>query len=690
MPQTYACRKCGRIYSFEEYEESRFCEDCDTYLMLESKAAKFLKGTRRVERDRTSKKSLLPRDYEPRKGQMEFIKEATQALSNREVFLGSAPCGIGKSLASLVAILPRLEENKLIVCFRTRSQLHIYLKELKALARNLSAVSFFSKQDMCPLRIKGNLSYFDFFEECKRLKDNCVTSTRPYCKFYWKNISSKKQVDELAWDCAQRILAPNEAVKLISSRGFCAYEALKRILYRTHVFLGTYHYLFDPRIRKTLLNSLGTDLSKIYLIVDEAHNLPSFARELLSDRLTRYTVEMALKETEEFEHESVASVCGYLNILAERVFQHAQKILKRDDLKQLRPQEVSDLFLDSSSVSGLEAAEVLQEYGEHVRDMRLESGSESVVSYNYRVGVFLENFLENYGIEHIHLVSKDQKDRVSLEVRSFDGRELTNPVLQQVRGAILMSGFLSPPGVYRDLMLNEPDSSYLREFESPFPPENRLILVARDVSSEFKRRNSEMLGKWKKYIENISYANQGNMAVFFTSYALMHKVLPLIRTERKKIIEQQKTKRSMVVEQLSKSSNNVLFGIMGGKFSEGIDYPNNVLKCVIAVGLPYATWDVYQKGLIDYFEHQFPENGRTYAYLAPAILRLIQTCGRVHRSADDEGCIVILDGRVAHPNIRKCLPGYYQKEMQIVANPTICTEKINRFWLGQPAQTLSS
>jgi DNA excision repair protein ERCC-2 len=181
------------------------------------------------------------------------------------------------------------------------------------------------------------------------------------------------------------------------------------------------------------------------------------------------------------------------------------------------------------------------------------------------------------------------------------------------------------------------------------------------VSSEFKRRNSEMLGKWRNYIETISDGNQGNMAVFFTSYGLMHKVLPLMRTNRKMIVELQKTRRSEVIEQMARRSDNMLFGVMGGKLSEGIDYPNNILTCVVAVGLPYATWDVYQKALMEHLERQFPQKGRTYAYSAPAILRLIQTCGRVHRSANDKGCIVILDGRVAHPNIKQQLPVYFQK-----------------------------
>jgi len=684
LPQTYVCRRCGSKYSLEEYEQSRFCRSCGTYLISESKVSKLFKRVGKLVKEgvrgKVSEMEWLPKDYEVRKRQMEFIEEASKAIKNKEIFLGSAPCGIGKSLGSLLAVLPQLGENKLLICFRTRSQLHIYLKELRALRRNPSAVSFFSKQDMCPLRIKGNPSYFDFLDECRRLKENCESNTKPYCKFFWNINRKEKEAEELALDCARKILAPKEAVWRMSRQGFCAYEALKRVLDRVAIFLGTYHYTFNPKVREALLKSFGVGLSNVYLIVDEAHNVPAFSRELLSDQLTQNTLEEALKETERFEYEALLSVQEYLSILNEEIFQHAQETLKKEELKQLNPQVVSDLFLDKSGTSGTEAAKTLHEYGERVRETRRELGYERIFSYNHRVGEFMKNFFEKDGTKYIHLIKNDRRSRTVLEVRNFDGREITDPVLRQARGSIMMSGFLSPPKVYRDLMLYEQNEARLKEFDSPFPSENRLILAADDVSSRFEKRTNKMLEKWKDYIEAISDANRGNMAVFFTSYELMRNVLPLVRTNRKEVVEQRKTKRREVMEQLTKSANNILFGVMGGKFSEGMDYPNNLLTCVVAMGLPYATWSVHQKALISYFNHQFPGNGRMYAYLAPAILRLIQTCGRVHRSADDKGCIVILDERVTHPRIKQQLPSYYQKEMKIVGSPIDCTEKMREFW----------
>ncbi len=684
MPRIYVCRKCGKRYSPEEFKQSRFCRDCGTYLsariVTPSSPRRRTATTKTETQEKTPDNRWLPRGYEVRKGQLEFIEEAAKALENNQVFVGSAPCGIGKSLASLLSVLPRLGENKLLISFRTRSQLHIFLKELKGLEQTPLTVSFFSKQDMCPMRMKSGGSYFDFLEECRRLKKNCESNTKPFCKFYWNIHRKKRQAEELALDCARKILDPKEASQRMAESGFCAYEALKRVLSKVQIFLGTYNYTFNPPVRKALLQSWGVDLSNVYLIVDEAHNIPNFARELLSDRMAPNTVENALKETENFEHKTLGDVQDYLNVLDDNLFPHVQKSLRKSNLELLDPQKLEDKFLEWSGTSSDKAAETLHEYGESVRERRQELGSDKIFSYAHRVGDFMENFFQRVGKKYVHLIQKDWGNRTYLEVKSLDGREITDPVLRQARGSIVMSGFLSPPKVYRDLILRNPKDVHLREFDSPFPAENRLILAAGDVSSRFEKRTDQMLKKWAEYIETISVTNKGNMAVFFTSYNLMNSILSHTDIDRKMIVEKRKTRRNDVMQELTRSKNNALFGVMGGKFSEGMDYPNNLLTCVVTVGLPYATWSVYQKALISYFDSQFPGRGRDYAYLAPAIFRLVQACGRVHRSAKDKGCIVMLDERITRPDIRQLLPSYYQKEMRIVKNPMECGENVTEFW----------
>jgi DNA excision repair protein ERCC-2 len=450
------------------------------------------------------------------------------------------------------------------------------------------------------------------------------------------------------------------------------------------IFLGTYHYAFDPMIRATLLKSLDADLSGVYVIVDEAHNLPIFSRELLSDQLTLRTVREALRETETFEHELVPSVQEYLETLDYDVFSRFQDSLEVGELRRVAPQGLSEIFQERCNFPGQEVAEIIHDYGEGVRETRRKLGYNRIYSYNHRVGEFLINFFEKEPERYLHLAHKDRRDRANMEVRCFDGRALTDPVLREAKGSILMSGFLSPIQVYRDLTLNDEKTTHLKEFNSPFPPENRLILVAKGVSSRFKERTYTTIQRWKEYIEAILEANQGNVAVFSTSYNLMHTILKHIETNRNVIVEKPKTRRQVLLKQLSRTSENALFGVMGGKFSEGVDYPGKLLTCVVAVGLPYAKWNVYQSAMISYYDKQYPERGRLYAYITPAILRLVQACGRVHRSEKDKGCIAILDERVIDPKIRQLLPNYFQEEMKIISDPNEALNQIEAFWKGHP------
>jgi len=624
-------------------------------------------------------KDLLPEGYEGRGGQVEFIEEASMALENKEVFFGSAPCGIGKSLASLLTVLPRLGKEKLLICFRTRSQLHIYLKELKAVAPGISAVSFISKRDMCP-RIKTGFSYYDFLDECSRLRKNCENKDKPYCEFYSKNIMRPMMAEKIALDCSRKLLPPLDVTRLMSRNGFCAYEAMKRILARTDVFLGTYHYAFEPLIRGNIIKNMDADLSRIYLVVDEAHNLPRFARELLSDQMTERTVERAIGETDLFEHSDVLVVLEYLETLEADVYSRFQDELEKEEIRRVDPLGLDEIFLENCGVSGLGAAETILDYGEHVTETRRQLGYETIYSYNRRVGEFLLNFFKKKPEKYLHVAQKDGRERTYLKVMSFDGRSISDPVLRGARGSILMSGFLSPLEVYRDLILYDENGVRLREFDSPFPPENRLILAAVNVSSRYSARTGEMLRRWKEYIEAILKENRGNVAVFATSYQLMHRILKRIETDRNVITERSNTRRDTVLKQLKNSNDNALFGVMGGKLSEGVDYPGDLMTCVVAVGLPYATWNVYQRSLINYYSDQYPGMGRVYAYITPAILRLIQACGRVHRSAADKGCIIILDERVSQPDVTQLLPSYFQNEMKMVMNPSDAAKHISSFW----------
>lgn len=625
----------------------------------------------------------FPEEYEIRPLQTDFIKDASKNLKNRDIYFVNAPCGIGKSLATLVSAIPLIEDGKkLIITYRTRNQLYIYLKELKRVlskceSRHLVA-SIISKQEMCPKFFGEKVSYGEVTRLCRTLKINTKRGRSPFCEYYSNLLRDEIMAYEFAKDCCRAYMSPYEIFESARETRICPYEALKLVLPDIDIFLGTYHYLFDPTTREELLNNLETDLSEVIVVVDEAHNLPSFARDLLSGRLYETSFLSAIREAGEFGGDDAREVIR-MNKLIHGILQKFAKGLKENEMKRLDPLVFNDAIESEVGKSPLLVAEEILSYSEFVWKERLER-EERPYSSNHRVGDFLLAFLSAIGPQYSHWIIRDKKGKTCLELVNMDGREITDKVFKGVHSAILMSGTLSPIEVQRDLVLSEKDRGKLKEFPSPFPSKNRLILVAKNVSSRMKERTKDTFNLWKGYIESVLESNLGNVGIFFPSYELMLHILSLVSTERNWIVEERTTNQDEVIEELSKSDENALFGVMGGKLSEGIDYPGELLTSVVIVGFPYATWNEQQKALIEYMDSVWPGKGRTYAYLTPAILRLLQACGRVHRSKNDRGTIVILDKRAYYPYVRKKLPEYFQREMKVVSDPEKCGELIRAFW----------
>ncbi len=99
----------------------------------------------------------------------------------------------------------------------------------------------------------------------------------------------------------------------------------------------------------------------------------------------------------------------------------------------------------------------------------------------------------------------------------------------------------------------------------------------------------------------------------------------------------------------------VLLAVAAASFSESIDLPGDLLKCVIVVGLPLQPPDLETKELINYYDKKYSK-GWDYGYILPAITKSLQAAGRCIRSETDKGAIIFLDQRYVWPNYKRCFP----------------------------------
>jgi len=95
-----------------------------------------------------------------------------------------------------------------------------------------------------------------------------------------------------------------------------------------------------------------------------------------------------------------------------------------------------------------------------------------------------------------------------------------------------------------------------------------------------------------------------------------------------------------------KKKGGIFFSVIGGRISEGMDFPSQQLEMVVIVGIPYPPPTARQQALRAYYDRKFGSGWR-YAVEAPTTRKMLQAVGRLIREESDRGMAVILDERAA-------------------------------------------
>ena len=443
-----------------------------------------------------------------------------------------------------------------------------------------------------------------------------------------------------------------------------------------------YNYAFDPDVRLTRYFGEGSEGSYLFL-VDEAHNLAGRAREMYSALLSRKDVLAAKK------------VFGTRKLPASRAIgslgRHMLAMKKEMDGDFRVYGDISQLLRLVSS-----AFDALRKY----LDENRESGDrEDLLEFYFS----LRSFLNIYELvdEHYRIYGELTRDG-DFRVRLF----CVNPVenlgncLAQAKSTVFFSATLLPLPYYREL-LSPAEEDYTVYAGSPFSEKNRGIFIAGDVSSRYRDRGEESYRKVASYIRSAVSSRKGNYMVFFPSYAFLEQVLAASdfvevpaenggylkgRNEDCDIIVQtsrmDEACREEFLAEFSAGRERSLaaFCVMGGIFSEGIDLQGEKLigAVVVGTGLPMVCTE--QKILQDYFE-DCGQNGFLFAYQYPGMTRVLQAAGRVIRTAEDRGIILLLDERFLRRDYRNMFPREWNDTRRVSINDA--REKLGKFWEDQ-------
>lgn len=222
------------------------------------------------------------------------------------------------------------------------------------------------------------------------------------------------------------------------------------------------------------------------------------------------------------------------------------------------------------------------------------------------------------------------------------------------------------------------------EFSSPFSKDNRKVLIIPQISTKYSERERNY-PKISDAIFKISSLRPDNYFVFFPSFDFLEKVFErmqapsgftLLKQER----EMKAADIEAFLEHLKQSGTQTLvFAVQGGVFSEGVDYPGDMIIGAFVVGPPLPSFDLEREEMRKYYDQHY-SSGFDYSYTFPAMAKAIQAAGRVIRSETDRGLIVLMDNRFLNPSYTKSMPSdWFNDSARELVSESILSE-ISKFW----------
>jgi DNA excision repair protein ERCC-2 len=589
--------------------------------------------------------------------QDDLMKDINDAVINGTNLIAHAPTGLGKTVAALLPAIIKAKKDGMKILFLTsRNTQHILaintLKDIKDKFPNIG-VDLVGRKHLC-LQSLPNFNAGELAEYCKVLKKE------KKCSYFTKFKSGEKlSVEgELALSEVKSIspLLARDLYTFSEDRGICPYELALELTKESDVIIADYQFVFNKHIRKILLNKIGKELDELIIVIDEGHNLPNRIKDQASHYFTSMMLKASIREAKKFELEEISK---YLHQLWDILEKYSKKVRYGETEKYITKQEFINEVNKIRDYK--ELAISLEVAAEQVREKEQRSRIGGVTN-------FLNEWLgEDEGFTRIF--TKREEKNLILAYKCLDPSIVSREVVNNCHSCIMMSGTLTPTAMYKELIGF--DEVKEEVFKSPFPEENRELLIVPKTTTKFTKRNENQYKAIATELKDIVENVPGNVAIFFPSYFMSENVSKYfsimtsktVFTEMSELTGQEK---SDLLTNFKKYKNTgaVLLGVLGGSFSEGVDLPGENLKAVVVVGLPLQKPTLETKALIEYFDKKF-KKGWDYGYLFPAFNKTLQGAGRCIRSETDKGVILFLDERYIWSNYRRCFPATWNIKVSI-------------------------
>lgn len=588
-----------------------------------------------------------------REGQRDLAVAVYKTISRKKRLFIQAPTGIGKTLSTIFPAVQAMGAGKASKVFYltaktiTRTVAEEAFRILRSRGLVFTVVTITAKEKLCPME-----------------KTECNPEACPYAKGHFD------RVNEAVFDILhlEQEMDRETVLRYAEKYRVCPFEFCLDISSWTDGIICDYNYVFDPNVRLKRYFADGASGDYLFL-VDEAHNLVSRAREMYSASVYK----------EDFLE--VKRIIKGKSPRLERQLDRCNKLL----LSMKRECGDWQLLEDVTGLAAgiMTAFSYMETFMEEFPEF---PERETVLDFYFCLRDFLNVYEELDG--HYRIYEENREDG-SFLVRLFcvDPSRLLSRCMDQGASTILFSATLLPVRYYKTLLSGNQED-YAVYVNSLFPEENRLLMVAEDVSSRYTRRSPSEYRKVADYIRIVTQSRPGNYMVFFPSYQYMGEIEEILEEEPLKadlLVQGQgmgEAEKAEFLEEFEKERSHSLaaFCVMGGVFSEGIDLKEERLIGVIVVGTGLPMLCVEQEVLKGYFD-ETEEKGFDFSYQYPGMNKVLQAAGRVIRTPEDRGVILLLDDRFLRRDHLELFPREWE-HFQVVnrGNAARCLED---FWNGR-------
>ena len=591
--------------------------------------------------------------FEYRSGQKEVAINVYKAMKLGVDLFVQAPTGVGKTLSTVFPTVKAIGEglgDKIFYLTAKTITGSVAIETFNILRKSglcIKSVTITAKDKMCMMdETKCNPDYCDFAKgHYDRINDAI-----------YDLITNESDITR------EKIL------EYATKHKVCPFEMNLDVSNWADAIICDYNYAFDPSVR--LKRYFGETVNGKYMfLVDEAHNLVDRAREMYSQVLVK---------------EDVLETKKVFGLKDKRVKASLEK-LNRAMLSYKRQCDNGFMILPTVDEMIMPLMRFTQSYEKYTEEHGEFDGKEETLDFYFNAKNFLtvlDVLDENYEI--YGMIGDDGKFFIKLMCINPSVR--LRECMGKTVSSIFFSATLLPVNYYKKLLTGNV-KDYAVYIDSPFDKKNRVIAIGSDVTSKYTRRGPKEYEKIANYIINVVTAKKGNYLVFFPSYKMLQDIYEaaslLGLDDKAKVILQENSMKEIDREDFLKAFENdadetlVGFCVMGGIFSEGIDLKRDMLigTIIVGTGLPQICKE--RELISDYFK-DFGKNGFDYSYKIPGMNKVLQAAGRVIRTDDDKGVIILLDDRFMDRSYTSLFPREWDDV--IVTDSDKVKDLLKKFW----------